>query len=182
MKNIGKIFRYPPSTDPPLAWERLLAERDLWTITCNQCRKGAETKTEALEREQNPFSLCVLSSWMTFIQQHPRVFCMPVATFPPELTAACCRCSELSEQAIREGSMEISFAGIISPLTEMKPPWGLETTAAQQQEGRDEAACRGFCKSSVLGFHNYPIWKHKSTVSWETNALFLCGLESNKKG
>lgn len=182
MKNIGKIFRYPPSTDPPLAWERFLADRDLWTITCNRCRKGAECKTEALEREQDPSSLCLSFSWMTFIRQDPRVFCMPMATFPSRLTAACCHCSELSAQAIGEGSVEISFTGIVSPLTEMKPPWGLETAAVQQQETRNEADCRCFGTSSVVGFHDYPILKHKSTMSCKTNTVFLVSsLKLNKK-
>lgn len=119
---------------------------------------------------------------MTFIQQDPRAFCMPMATFPSQLTAACCHCSELSAQAIGEGSVEISFTGIISPLTEMKPPWGLETAAVQQQETGNEADCRCFRISSVVCFRNYPILKHRSTMSWEKNTVFLLSnFERNKK-
>lgn len=150
MKNMGKIFRYPPSTDPPLAWERFLAERDLWTITCNQCRKGAENKPEALQREKIHF--CLSFSRMTFIQQDPRVFCMPTATLLSRLTATCCHCSKLSAQAIGEGSVEFSFTGIVLPLTKVKPPGGLETAAVRQQETRNEANCRCFGKSTVVGF------------------------------
>lgn len=88
----------------------------------------------------------------------------------------------LSAQAIGEGSVEISFTGIILPLTEIKPPWGLETAAVRLQETRNETDCRWFGKSSVVGFHNYPILKHKSTLSWETSTVFLvCSLEKNKK-
>lgn len=100
-------------------------------------RKGVGSKAGALQREQDPSLL--LFSWMIFMRQDPRVFCMPMATFPSRLTAACCHCSELSVQAMAEGSMEISFRGIISPLTEVKPPWGLETAVIQQQETRNEA-------------------------------------------
>lgn len=156
MKNIGNVFRCPASTDPPLAWERFLAERALWTITCNQCRKGAEDETEAQQREQDPFSLSLLLR-DDFHPAGSQGVLHAKDSFPTSLTAACCHHSELSPQATGEGSVEISFTGIISPLTEMKPPSGLETAAVWQQETRNEADCGCFGKSSVVGFHNYPI-------------------------
>lgn len=121
MKNIGKIFRYPPNTDPPLAWERFLAERDLWTITCNQCRKGAQNKPEAQQREQDPSSLSLLLR-DDFHPAGSQGVLHAKDSFPTSLTAACCHHSQLSPQATGEGSVEISFTGIISPLTEMKAP------------------------------------------------------------
>lgn len=172
MKNIGNVFRCPASTDPPLAWERFLAERALWTITCNQCRKGAEDETEAQQREQDPFSLSLLLR-DDFHPAGSQGVLHAKDSFPTSLTAACCHHSEISPQATGEGSVEISFTGIISPLTEMKPPSGLETAAVWQQETRNEADCGCFGKSSVVGFHNYPIWKYRSAMSRETHAAFL---------
>lgn len=120
-KNTGKSFRYPASTDPPLAWERFLAERDLWTITCNQSRKGAENETGAQQGEQDPFSLSLLLR-DDFHPAGSHSVLHAKDSFPTSLTAACCHHSELSPQATGEGSVEISFTGIISSLTEMKPP------------------------------------------------------------
>lgn len=121
MKNTGKSFRYPANTDPPLAWERFLAERALWTITCNQHRKGAENETEAQQREQDPFSLSLLLR-DDFHPAGSQCVFHAKDSFPTSLTAACCHPPELSPQATGEGSVEISFTGIISPLTEVKPP------------------------------------------------------------
>lgn len=102
-------------------------------------------------------------------------------SFPTSLTAACCHPLELSPQARGERSVEISFTGMISPLAEMKPPSGLQTAAVWQQETRSETDWGCFGQSSVVRFHNYPIWKYRSTTSRETHTAFLfCSLKRNK--
>lgn len=134
MKNIGKIFKYPPSTDPPLAWERFLAERDLWTITCNWSEREWEAEQKHCRESRIHPSSCT-HGWLS---PNRIPGCFACQWQPSHLSD----CSLLRAQRTGYGRGQSGnfLTEIISPLTEMKPPWGLEAAAVQQQETRNEAA------------------------------------------
>lgn len=121
-------------------------------------RKRVGSRTEALQREQDPSFLSC--SWMTFTQQDPRLFCMPMATFPSQcLQPAQSSAHRLWERAEWKFPYRNNFALDWNEAT--LGTGGSSCTAARDKEW---SSLIWFSERSVVGFDDYPILNNKNKI------------------